>query len=77
MRFFVGLQFMAGAAGDDDAALVVDLHLLIVQYMLSPVPLGAQVDFLCAFAILDAQFVVTAATGTTLAAENAAGLVRR
>lgn len=60
---FVGPQLMLGGASDDDAALVVDLHLLVMQYMLGPVALGAQVDFLGAFFILDAQFVVTPPPG--------------
>ncbi|MNN77897.1 hypothetical protein D3C81_1944010 [compost metagenome] len=68
---------MPRGAGDDDAALVINLHLLIVQHMLRPVTLGAQIDFLSAFLILDAQFVVAATAGAALTTKNATGLVRR
>ncbi len=73
----IGLELVPCRTGDNDAALVIDLHPLVMQHMLGPVALGPQVDLLGALAILDAQFVVASPARAAQAAQHAAGLVRR
>ncbi len=70
------LQLVMRLAAHLHPAPVIDLHLLVIQHVLGPVTLGTQVDFLGAFAVLNAQLVVAATARAALAAKDTAGLVR-
>ena len=72
----LALQLMARLAAHLHATLVIDLYLLVMQHMLGPVPLGAQVDLFGALAVLDTQFVIASTARAALATPETAGLVR-
>ena len=74
---FLGPELAVAIALDRVVALMADADLLVVLDVLVPVALGVDEDLFLALAVLDAQFVETAAAGVAVGLENAAGLVLR
>ena len=73
----LAMQLVVRLAAHLHMALVIHLQAQIMEHVLGPVALGTQVDLLGALAVFDAQLVVAATSRAALAAEDAAGLVRR